>query len=324
MSQRRPRVLVIANPHAASFTPAGRDLVGAALARRSELELVSTTHAGHGLELARSAESEGVEVLVTFGGDGTINEAVNGLGPSASTAFFPLPGGSANVLGRIVGVASNLVDATAQLLDALRSPATRTIDLASVNGRMFTFASGLGIDAAVVERVDRSPAAKRRLGPWFFAASAVQTYAGRYALRKVPLLRARPPGGEWTVGMTAVIQNARPYTYFGSRPLDVARAAGIDSGTLSAAVLHSASPGATASLAAHALRPGGAMGDDRAVSELEASAAFELLAEDGEPLPLHVDGDFIGRVERADYEVHPAALRLLARGDQSPLPGVSR
>jgi diacylglycerol kinase family enzyme len=319
---QRPAALLIANPHAAGVTEGRRELVAEALSRRARLDVVVTEHAGHGREIAaRAADSH--DLIITLGGDGTINEAVNGLGAGSPVAIFPLPGGSANVLAKMLGIPGELVDATGVLLGALRDRQVRVIDLAAVNGRLFTFCSGIGLDAAVVERVDARPAAKRRLGPWFFAATAVGTFARRYARGAVPRLALEDGTGTRLEGLTAVIQNGRPYTYFGARPIELSRHAHLQSGSLAGAVLTGVSPLAAPALASRALTPGRAIAEDPRVAEIAPARELTVRAATGEELPLHVDGDFIGRVREARYKVLPRALRVLGAG-YSAAPGVRR
>src|SRR3979411_1065193 len=124
------------------------------------------------------ATHEASDVVVAFGGDGTVNEAANGL-LGSSTPLCSLPGGSANVFGRLLGIPGDLVDATEHLLGLADDWRPRRLDLGVVNGRCFTFASGLGLDASVVERVDANPRMKARLGAYFFTWVALVTYLRR-------------------------------------------------------------------------------------------------------------------------------------------------
>src|SRR5581483_2207177 len=118
----------------------------------------------HATVICREAALEGYDVVVAFGGDGTVNEAVNGLAGS-NTPLTALPGGSANVFAKILGIPGEIVDATEHLLRIADDWRPRRVDLGVVNGRLFTFGSGLGIDASVVRRVDERPRLKARLGP---------------------------------------------------------------------------------------------------------------------------------------------------------------
>ena len=233
----KKRMLIIVNPYASTVSDGLRHLVVHALQGRFEVDAVDTESRGHATELCREAAQEGYDVVVAFGGDGTVNEAANGL-LGSPTPLTCLPGGSANVFGKMLGIPGDLVDATEHLLGMADDWRVHRVDLGVVNGRCFTFASGLGLDASVVQRVDARPRLKARLGPWFFTWVAVSTFARRYLLRP-PRLHTHLAGEEHS-GVTAVIQNGSPFTYFRDRPIEIADDAKLDSGTLSTSVLRRA------------------------------------------------------------------------------------
>src|SRR5207253_3999459 len=125
-----------------------------------DLTVAETTRRGHAERLAHGAANDGVDVVVAMGGDGTLNEAANGL-VGSSTALAPLPGGSTNVFARTIGVARDPIEATGQLLSSLQRRSYRRTGLGSVNGRRFVFHAGFGFDAAVIAQVERRNALKR-------------------------------------------------------------------------------------------------------------------------------------------------------------------
>src|ERR1700677_3503856 len=176
------RMLVIVNPYATTVSTHLRDVVVYALRGRYEVDAVDTEARGHATELCREAAHEGYDVVVAFGGDGTVNEAANGLLGSSTPLCF-LPGGSANVFGKMLGIPGDVVDATEHLLAMADDWRPRKVDLGIVNGHCFTFASGLGLDASVVERVDSKPHMKARLGAYYFTWAAISTFARRYLVR---------------------------------------------------------------------------------------------------------------------------------------------
>ena len=147
------RMLVIINPVATKMSDRLKTLVVYALQGRYEVTTVETQRKGHAIELAREAASAGFDVVVGFGGDGTVNEAANGLAGSR-TALTCLPGGNNNVVAKLLGIPTDVVDATEHLLLMADRWEPRAVDLGIVNGRHFTFAAGMGLDASVVERVD--------------------------------------------------------------------------------------------------------------------------------------------------------------------------
>ncbi len=172
-------MLIIVNPYATTVSDRLRHLVVYALQGRFEVDAVDTEARGHATELCREAAHEGYDVVVAFGGDGTVNEAANGL-LGSPTPLCCLPGGSANVFGKMLGIPGDVVDATEHLLAMADDWRPRRVDLGVVNGRCFTFASGLGLDASVVERVDSNPRLKARLGAYYFTWVAVSTFMRRY------------------------------------------------------------------------------------------------------------------------------------------------
>ncbi len=302
-SATRRRMLIIVNPYASTVSDRLRHLVVYALQGRFEVDAVDTEARGHATELCREAAHEGYEVVVAFGGDGTVNEAANGL-LGSPTPLCCLPGGSANVFGRMLGIPGDVVDATEHLLRMADEWSPRKVDVGIVNGRAFTFASGLGLDASVVERVDARPHLKARLGPYFFTWVALTTFARQYLVRppRLELLA----GGETLPGVTAVVQNGSPFTYFQDRPVEIADGTELDSGTLSTGVLRRATLLAMPSIAWRAFSPRVRVSNHRQVSGRNELRELTVRSADGRPLPLQVDGDFLGEVQEAHYEIPPA------------------
>ncbi len=165
-------MLIIVNPYATTVSDRLRNLVVYALTGRYDVDAVDTESRGHATELCREAAHEGYDVVVAFGGDGTVNEAANGL-LGSDTPLSCLPGGSANVFGRMLGIPGEVVDATEHLLAMADDWRARKVDLGVVNDRCFTFTAGVGLDASVVERVDAQPKLKARFGPYFFTWKAL-------------------------------------------------------------------------------------------------------------------------------------------------------
>src|SRR3954447_25450323 len=166
------RALVVVTPAATATTPKGRDVLVRALASELKVDLVETERRGHGRELGRRAVEDGVDVVVTLGGDGTVNEVVNGLlehGPAATVPTLAVvPGGSTNVFSRALGRSRDPVEATGEILDSLRAGRTRRVPLGTASARTdppgtadgwtvprwFVFAAGMGFDADVISRVE--------------------------------------------------------------------------------------------------------------------------------------------------------------------------
>jgi diacylglycerol kinase family enzyme len=334
----KKRMLIIVNPYASTVSEGLRHLVVHALQGRFEVDAVDTEARGHATEICREAAHEGYDVVVAFGGDGTVNEAANGLigspgGPS-STPLCCLPGGSTNVFCKMLGIPGELVDATEHLLGLADDWRVHKVDVGVVNGHCFTFASGLGLDASVVERVDANPRLKARFGPWYFTWVAVTTFARRYLVRPPRLQtelgassvagegarrgprrwlerRRRPMDGELS-GVTAIVQNGSPFTYFQNRPIEIAEDAALDSGTLAGCVLHRARPLDMPSIAWRAFSRRARVARHRQISSFYDATELTVRTTDGKPLPLQVDGDYLGEVSEARYAILPRALNVLA------------
>ena len=303
------RMLVIVNPYASTVSDRLRNLVVYALQGRFEVDAVDTEARGHATELCREAAHEGYDVVVAFGGDGTVNEVANGL-LGSPTPLCALPGGSANVFAKMLGIPGDPVDATEHLLAMADRWNPRRVDLGVVNGRCFTFSSGLGLDASVVRRVDASPRLKARFGPWFFTWVALSTFFRRYLVRP-PRLEVEALGQRLS-GVTAVVQNGSPFTYFQNRPIEMAEGAALDSGALSGGVLHRATLLAMPSIAWRAFSPRALVSGHRQVTGLRDAGEMLVRSADDRPLPLQVDGDYLGEVAEARYSIMPGALNVVS------------
>jgi diacylglycerol kinase family enzyme len=303
------RMLVIVNPYATTMSDRLRNLVLYALQSRYEVEAIDTKEQGHATELCREAAHEGYDVVVAFGGDGTVNEAANGLAGSP-TPLTCLPGGATNVLCRMLGIPHEIVDATEHLLHIADDWRPRAIDLGDVNGRRFTFSAGVGLDASVVRRVDERPRLKRRLGAYYFTYAALGTFTSRYLIRP-PRLDVRV-AGEHIGGVTAIVQNGDPFTYFKNRPIEIAEGARLDGGTLSLAVLQRASPIDMPTVVWRAFSRRAQMTRHRRIASYEGLTELAVTSADGRRIPIQVDGDWIGEVEEARFSIVPGGLRVVA------------
>ena len=303
------KMLVIVNPYASTVSDRLKDLVIHALESRYEVTAFDTQRKGHGTELVREAAQEGYEVVVAFGGDGTLNEAANGL-VGTDIPLTHLPGGATNVFCKMLGIPGDIVDATEHLLRVADDWRPRKVDLGRVNGRYFTFASGYGLDASVVKTVDLRPDLKSRHGAWFFVYAAVTTFLRRYLVRP-PLVEVETPDGSLR-GITAVVQNGDPFTYFNARPIHLAEGITLDSGDLGGAVLHRATPIDVPTVAFRLLSKRARALDHKHISAVPNAPVVRARSVDGRPVPLEMDGDWIGDVTEAEFTVVPRALTVVA------------
>jgi diacylglycerol kinase family enzyme len=303
------RMLVIVNPYASTVSDRLKNLVVYALQSRYAVHAVETEQPEHATRICREAAGEGYDLVVAFGGDGTVNEAANGLAGS-TTPLSALPGGSTNVWARTLGIPGDVVDATEHLLRMADDFKPRPVDLGRVNGRHFVFSSGIGLDASVVERVDAHPRRKARWGAWYYTYAALGIFNRRY-LVSPPHVRVLA-GGRDLRGVTVIVQNSDPFTFFRRRPIRVAEGAALDSGSLSLAVLRRATPLAMPSLIPRLLSGrDGLVARHRQVVSLPALEVARVEAVDG-PFPVQVDGDYIGLHEEAEYRAAPRGLMAVA------------
>jgi diacylglycerol kinase family enzyme len=304
------RMLVIVNPYATTVSDRLRNLVVYALQSRYSVEAIDTEQRDHATQICREAATEGYDLVVAFGGDGTVNEAANGL-VGSETPLTALPGGSTNVWARTLGIPNDVVDATEHLLRMADDFRPRRVDLGRVDDRYFVFASGVGLDASVVERVDRHPLRKARYGAWYYSYAGVDIFMRRYLIRP-PLVRVHADG-RTLEGVTVIVQNSDPFTYFSKRPIRVADGAGLDTGSLGVAVLTKAT-----ALAVPTLIPRLLSGRARTVlrhshvASLGDLAAVRVEAVDDRPFPLQVDGDYIGEYAHVEFSAAPGRLLAVA------------
>jgi diacylglycerol kinase family enzyme len=311
-------MLVIVNPHA---TGAPRDSLGAVmrtLERRYQTRVVETEAPGHAVAIAGDALHEGFDAVAAFGGDGTVNEAANGLAAGADrdpgVALACLPAGQANVFAKMLGIPTNALGAAEQLARLAERWRARRVDLGVVNERCFTFSSGLGVDAIVTRQVDANPRLKARFGPWYYSWALACTLARRYLLRP-PRMAVGVDGAAQAQalrGVMTVVQNGSPYTFFRDHPIEIADASELDSGKLAGCVLRRARPVDLPFLAFRALSASARVSAHRQVSAFSDVTELTVRSADERPLPLHVDGDYLGEVSEARYSVLPHALSVLA------------
>jgi diacylglycerol kinase family enzyme len=306
----KPRMLLIVNPFATTVSGRLKNLVVYALRGRYDIEAVETQRPNHATELTRQAVGEGFDVVVSFGGDGTLNEAANGLAGS-NLPISILPGGSTNVVCRMLGIPTDVVDATEHLLQLADDLEPRRIDMGRVNGRYFIFSSGAGIDAEVTRWVDDHPRLKARGGDATFTYAALRSYFRDYRGRP-PLLEVQV-GDERVAGLSAIVQNSDPYTYFRSTPLRVCEHISMDDGTIALTVMRRASlmldaPGILYRLFSRT----GRLAQHRQASSFSRIRHATVRSLDGRDLPIEVDGDYIGAWPEAVYEAAPDSLLVIA------------
>jgi diacylglycerol kinase family enzyme len=312
----KKRMLIIVNPYATTVSDRLRNLVAYALQGRYEVEAVGTQAQNHATQIAREAREAGYDVVVSFGGDGTLNEVANGLA-GTDLPMAVVPGGSANVVARSLGIPNDVVDATEHLLSLADDWQPRKIDLGRVDDRFFVFACGAGIDATVVKRVDAHPKLKARFGPWFYSWCGASAFYRRYLVNPVRM-RVTVGGHAPVEGVTAVTQNSDPFTYFSTKPVYVNEGISIDNGTLSLAVLKRAAQRDMPTLLPRLFSERRPAVRHRQIIGFEGitEATIESISEDRSGAPrdfqLQVDGDYIGERTKVQLGIDPGALTIIA------------
>ena len=233
----KKRMLIIVNPYATTVSDRLKNLVVYALQARYEVEAVDTEAAEHAIEIGREARTGRYDIVVAFGGDGTLNEVANGLA-GTDVPISVLPGGSTNVVARTLGIPNDVVDATEHLIAIADDFRPRKIDLGRCNGRRFVFACGVGLDATVVKRVDAHPRLKARARQWDYTWAAISAFYRQYL--RDPVRFELEVDGETLEGVTAIAQNSDPFTYFANIPIRICEDIGLDDGTISMALLRRA------------------------------------------------------------------------------------
>ena len=313
----RKRMLVIVNPAASTMSPRLRGVVVAALHGRYDVDAIDTRARGHATELCHEAARDGYDVVVSFGGDGTVNEVANGLAGS-DTPLTCLPGGATNVFCQMLGIPGEIVDATEHLLRMADVWRPRRVDLGTANGRCFTYASGYGFDASVVKRIERQPGLKQhRLRELYFVYCAIETALREY-VRNPPRMdveiagdaSAREAGVDHAI--SAIVQNGDAFTYLGDKPLALAPGGGLDTGTLAGLALRGVRPRDIAGLARRVLSSKRSIAGHPQVLAFRDVDGLRCVSSDGSEIPLHVDGDHIGDVTEAVFGVRPGALGVVA------------
>ena len=306
------KLLLLVNSSASSVTARGRVVIQKALAADHQVTLAETTRRGNATPLAASAAANGTDVVVVLGGDGTLNEAANGL-VGTDCALAALPGGSTNVFARTIGLPNDPLEATGVLLDALDGGSIRRVDLGTVNGRAFLFHTGVGFDAAVVREVEKRSTLKRWAGHPLFIWAAVKTWGRGYDRRR-PHLHIAGDGGTDIDGFFTLVLNTDPYTFLGNRPLHITDEAGLDR-PLVAVTLRSLRVDALLRVVAGSLGAGRSVAASRHVDV--RTGVRELTITGDEPLPYQVDGDYLGEATTLTFRHEPQALNLVVPRDRS-------
>jgi diacylglycerol kinase family enzyme len=304
------RALLVVNPAATTSTPRSREVLKRALASEMKVEVAETSHRGHAAALAVRAMREGLHVVVALGGDGTVNEVVNGLltdGPKADLpALAVVPGGSTNVFVRAVGLPADPFDATGAILEALRAGRSRRIGLGLADDRYFTFNAGLGFDAEVVHRIEKRRRAGEQTSHARFVRAALTHYVT--ADRRHPAITLERPGEDPVDRIHfALVTNTAPWSYLGERPVQPSPEASFDTG-LDIFAPRSLGMLLTLRYVRRALLGPSPLRSKRLL-RLHDVAEFTLHA--SRPMALQLDGDWLGERESVRFRSVPDVLPVI-------------
>jgi diacylglycerol kinase family enzyme len=311
------RALLIVNPHATSTNPLRRDVIVRALASALDLEVAETNYRGHARMLAAAAASGECDLLLTLGGDGTVNEAVNGLLTTGQQAgltaeelplLASLPGGNANVFARALGLATDLVDATGQILESVVAGKHRLISVGQANDRFFTFNAGMGLDAEVVRAVEGRRAHGKELTPALYLRMALRQFY-RMTDRHHPPIRMLGDDGDRLGSMYwCAVSNTSPWTFLGSRPVLTNPQASFETG-LDVFGLRSLATAPTLLALGKILAGSGREPNGWSIVSLHDLPELTLAA--NRPAAVQVDGEYIGEYEQVVFTARPRALRAV-------------
>ena len=306
------RGLLAVNPRATTTSARVTDVIVNALSHELDLQVTMTTHRGHGFELGRAARAQGLDIVITLGGDGVVNEIVNGMLEEGLGENIPIlatvPGGSGNVFARALGIPVAAVEATGEIMEAIRANRTRTIGLGRVNGRWFTSNAGVGLDAEIITAMEDQRSAGRTASPTRYLITTLRQYFARTD-RKNPALTLTSAKGVNEGVFAVVVQNTAPWTYFGSWPIDPCPQASFDTG-LDVFALRDLGLFAAARAARRMLARSTAGSTKESIVVSHDLEAFTVTC--SRPMPMQVDGESTPEVTEAVFVSVPSALRVIA------------
>jgi len=301
------RIVLLVNSTASKVTARDCDEVSRILGVEHAVDIRQTKGRMHATTLAREAADAGADVVAVLAGDGTLNEAADGL-VHTDTALAPLPAGSTNVYARTLGVGKTPRDAASHLLASLRRRSFRRIGLGVANGRRFLFHAGIGFDAAVIERVESRRPLKRYFAHPLYVAAAFDTWFRRYDRSRQRFDITLPNGETIADAGLAIISKTSPYTYLGSRGITIAPEAGLDT-PLSLTAFQAIDAVTLVGGAISAMMSGRFLAQRDGVVHRADLKGLEVTA--ARPFPWQVDGDYVGVTNRLEFSYEPDVLDLV-------------
>jgi diacylglycerol kinase family enzyme len=303
---RFQRLLLIVNPVARTYSKATLAVIEKALSADFRLEVAETKERGHASELATQATADGIDLVVVFSGDGTVNEVVNALA-GTETAIAALPGGATNIFVRALEIPLDPVEATGMLIAKALDDEAFKLSLGVADGRYFAVNCGAGVDAAAMKRLDaKFPDTKAKFDRVAFRVVAWELLVG-YAGRTADL-EVRIDDGEPTPSLSVMVGRTDPYTYYKGRGIRMTPEASLETGldVLSVRKLRRRSvPRIAWQVFGSARHVQG-----RDIDYVHDASRVLVTAE--APFPVQVDGDSMGEHRRLAIELAREILWVVA------------
>ncbi len=300
------RVLLVVNPVARTVSQPTLAVIEKALSADFRLEVAETKEKGHASEIAGQAVADGIDLVVVFSGDGTINEAVNALA-GTDVALGVLPGGATNVLVRALGLPTDPVECTGILIPKALDDEAFKLNLGRADGRYFAVNCGAGIDAAAMRRLEeKSPSTKQKFDRAAFRAVAWELMVGYGG--KTPDLEVRVDDRDPIPSLSVMMGRTDPYTFYKERGVRMTPGASLERGldVLSVRRLNRRNVPRIAWQV---------FGSARHVHGRDTDYvhdASHVLVTSRDPFPVQVDGDSLGDHRRLDVQMAPEALWVVA------------
>jgi diacylglycerol kinase family enzyme len=310
------RTLLVANTFATSTDDAIQARVVSELSKHLDITAVNTTARNDAIDIARSAKQQGYELVIGLGGDGTVNEIANGLlldGPNPEGPLLAaIPGGNGNVFARNMGLSENPMEATAQILSAIKDRKFQEIGVGRIAtnniSRWFLFNAGIGLDAAVLAEMEARRASGKTVSDFAYATLALRELFARTDRKHGSLSLVSDSGEVQRDAHFALIVNLAPWAYLGSKALNPLPSASHQT-ALDVFAPTSLSVAAVLRLASRAIA-GKSAENDRNVIALTNQKHVHIQAES--PLWIQVDGDVVTQSTELTATHIPSALRVLA------------
>ena len=310
------RALLVANTFATTTDDDIQAQVVTALSKHLEVSVQNTTARNDAIEIARSAQYQGFDLVIGLGGDGTVNELANGLlldGPNPDGPLLAaIPGGNGNVFARNMGLSENPLEATAQIINALETKKFKSIGVGKIAtnniSRWFLFNAGIGLDAAVIAGMEARRASGKIVSDAAYASLALRELFTRTD-RKHPALSLVSSSGEvHRDAHFALIVNLAPWAYLGSKPLNPLPTASHDT-ALDVYAPTSLSVRSVLRLVRRALAGKSPENDAKVIALVDQK---QIHIQSNRAMWIQVDGDIVTQSTELTATHVPNALKVLA------------